>query len=87
MRTAKIVAAVSMKINTGNYETIEVTKSIETEVTFEKPEELTEKSKGMDKTVTLLLKEEAEYAMTQLGRKRMVKVNGKDVPVGTFDTV
>jgi len=87
MRTAKIVAAVSMKINTGNYETIEVTKSIETEVTFEKPEELVEKSKGMDKTVTALLKEEAEYVMTQLGRKRMVKVNGKDVPVGTFDTV
>lgn len=87
MRTAKISSAVSMKINTGNYETIEVSKSIETEVQFEKTEELTEKSKGMDKMALIMLKEDAELVCAQLNRRRHKKVNGKDVQIGLFDEV
>jgi hypothetical protein len=86
MRTAKISTTVSMKVNTGNYETVEVAKSIETDVTFEKVEELAEKSKNLDKTAFLMLKEETEYMLTQLGRKRHIKVNGKELPIGLFDS-
>jgi hypothetical protein len=87
MRTAKISTLVSIKINTGNYETLEVSKSIETEVTFDKPEELTEKSKGLDRTAASMLKDEAEYICTQLGRRRVVKVGSKETPVGLFELI
>lgn len=87
MRTAKITTTATIKFNTGNFETIEVMKSVETEVTFEKPEELTEKSKNMDKMIVALLKDEAQFVCEQSGRQRIVKVGGVEKAIGLFDAI
>jgi len=87
MRTAKISSYSTIKINTGNYEILEVSKSIETEVTYEKPEELSAKSVALDKMLAAMLREEAEYMMKNLGRKRIVKAGGREVEAGLWDIV
>jgi len=85
MRTAKISSSATIKFNTGNYESLEVFKSVETEVSYDKPEELAEKSKSLDKLTHLLLKEEVEHMFAQTKRKRVAKVNGAEIPIGIWE--
>lgn len=65
-RTAKICSRISTKIGLPNYSSIEISKSIECEVTFSTPAELEAKSKGLDETVIALLKAESELAKAKL---------------------
>jgi hypothetical protein len=71
---------VSLKINCGNYETIDVSKMISTEIECE-PNELPEKSAKNDALAIALLKQEAEIVVQELGRRRIMKTNGVDTPV------
>lgn len=72
-RKATIASSITIKINIGNFEHIEVTKSITTEVEFEKSDELLAKSSKLDELVSTACKNEAEKVMSDTGRKRYVK--------------
>jgi hypothetical protein len=81
-RKARIKTGLSMKVNTGNYEVIEVSKEVEVDVEFSTTSELKEKSAGADKMVMALLKDELDAVCEKMGRARYFKINGKDCPVG-----
>jgi len=75
-----IQTTMSMKFSTGNWETLDCSKTMSTEIECD-PAELPEKSSKMDAIVILLLKNEAEAMMKELGRTRIMKMNGADTPV------
>lgn len=83
-RKVTLETSASLKINTGNYETVDVSKTLIMEIEFETPDELVEKSKKADNAVAALLRAEAEGMLEQLGRKRIMKVNGQDTPAELF---
>jgi hypothetical protein len=61
----------NVKINTGSYETIDVSKSIRVEVEYETMEELEKKSKSVDSVLAKLVKAEAETILKETGRTRV----------------
>lgn len=83
MRKAKIRSEITIKVNIGNFEHLEVTKEIETEVEFEKPDEMMAKSAKIDAAVAVACKNAVEVAMSEMGRKRYVKpgLTDKEVPL------
>lgn len=81
MRKVTLQSTASLKINTGNYETVDVSKTMSVEIEFEKPDELVEKSKNHDAVLIQMLKAEAESALEQIGRRRVMKIAGQDTPV------
>lgn len=83
-RKITLETSASLKINTGNYETVDVSKTLIMEIEFETPDELVEKSRKADNCVAALLRAEADGMLEQLGRKRIMKVNGVDTPVEIF---
>lgn len=68
MREAVVGTRASMKINAGNYESIEVSKMLEVEIEYETPEELKKKSKALDKCVTSLLQAERDEVLAATGK-------------------
>jgi hypothetical protein len=81
-RKAAIGTSMTLKVNTGNFETVEVSKHVYVEVDFEKPEDNIAKSRSMDRVVVRLLREEADCIMKELNRSRMAKVGGYEYKVG-----
>lgn len=75
---------VAIKVNTGNFETIDVTKTIRTDVEFEEMKELEKKSVALDAVVIKLAKEEAEAALRETGRSRYVKTGNTESKVDTW---
>ena len=85
-RKITIETSVFLKVNTGNFESVDLAKTVKEEVEFETPQELLEKSKKLDNMAAILLKQEAEVMMAQLGRKRIMKIGGQDTPVAMFES-
>jgi len=83
-RKISLETSASLKINTGNYETVDVSKTVVMEIEFETADELIEKSKKADNMVAALLRAEAEGMLEQLGRKRIMKIAGQDTPAELF---
>ena len=74
-----------LKINTGNYETLDLSKTVREEIEFETAAELVEKSKKLDNMAAALLKAEAETMIEQLGRRRIMKISGVETPVNLWE--
>lgn len=72
-RIATLESTISIKINTGNFESLDVTKSVKTDVEYADPEDLKKKQEGFDKSVIDATKAEAERTMEATGRKRKLK--------------
>lgn len=83
MKKARIETHLGLKINVGNYETVDVAKTIAADVEFETPEELQEKSAKMDKLVSLLVKQEAEILLQETNKKRFMG----GVEIGLWDEI
>ena len=75
-----IQTTVTVKLACGNFESADVTKMMVTEVECE-PSELPEKSAKMDALICVLVKQEAETVMQELGRRRVMKLNGSETPI------
>ena len=75
-----VQTTVTLKIATGNFESVDVTKMMVTEVECE-PAELPEKSAKMDGLACMLVKQEAEIVLQELGRRRVMKLNGSETPI------
>ena len=67
-----IQQSATVKVNTGNYENIEVTESIEAEVEYENTDELKKKGAGMASALAMLLKSSTEKMLQETNRKRVV---------------
>jgi len=80
-RKATIEKSAFLKINTGNFESVDVHMAVKEEIEFETPQELVEKTKKLDNMLIALLKNEAEASLTQMGRHRIMKINGVETPV------
>jgi len=85
-RKVTVETSVYLKVNTGNYETLDFSKTVKSEIEYETPEELIEKSKKLDNMAAVLLKNEADALMETLGRKRIMKINGADTPVKLWES-
>ncbi len=83
-RTAQIETSCAIKINTGNFETFDVSKRLVVEIEYESPKELAEKSEKVDALVIKMTQHEADLGLERMGRKRYAKVNGKDIVCGTW---
>lgn len=57
-RKARIGTRASIKVNLGNYESLEVSKHLEVDIEFADVEELASKSASLDRTITQLLQEQ-----------------------------
>lgn len=85
-RKITLETSVFLKINTGNFESIDVSKTVREEVEFDTPAELIEKSKKLDNMAQTLLKAEAEAMMEQLGRRRIMSIGGTATPVNLWES-
>jgi hypothetical protein len=83
-RTIKVVTSVSVKVNVGNFETLEVMKSIDADVEFSSHEELCTKSSNLDKLAASLLRSAVEQQCEDLGRNRKFKLGGREIPVSLW---
>lgn len=83
-REIKIVSSVVLKINVGNFETLEVMKSVEADVEFSSQEELCSKSSKLDRIVANLVKTASEFQCAELGRNRQFKLGGHEIPVSLW---
>lgn len=83
-REIKLVSSVSLKINIGNFETLEVMKSAEAQVEFSSQEELCKKSSALDRIVGTLVKNAAEHQLADMGRDRIFKLGGHEIPVSLW---
>ena len=68
----------SVKINTGNFETVDCSKTIRKKITFETEEELAKKSAAIDAVLIKFVKTEAEMALRETGRRRIIKPNPQE---------
>jgi hypothetical protein len=66
----KISSSCTLKINTGNFESLDVGKAIEVEIEVASPAEIPEKSSKISASLVAMLKNEAEATMQSLGRNR-----------------
>jgi hypothetical protein len=80
-REIKLVSTVSLKINVGNFETLEVMKSVEADVDFSSQEELCQKSSTLDRIVATLVKNAADHQCADMARNRYFKLGGHEIPV------
>jgi len=82
---AKIQSSVSIKVNTGNFESLDFSTSLEVEFTPEAGKDvktqLTEKSVKINSLVLQMLKQEVEQGMKDLGRQRFDKGQQKTIPL------
>ncbi len=85
-RKVTIEKSATLKIATGNFESVDVSMAVKEEIEFETPAELVEKTKKLDNMLIALLKNEAEAALAQMGRCRVMKINGKDTPVELWES-
>ena len=83
-RKIKVVSGVTLKVNLGNYETLEVIKSVETDIEFESREELAEKSANLNRLVTTLVKDAVDQGCEDMKRERCFKLGSQDIPVSTW---
>lgn len=81
MRKVTVEKTAFLKINTGNFESVDVSMAVKEEIEFETSEDLIEKTKKLDNMLIALLKKEAEASLTQMGRSRIMKINGVETPV------
>jgi hypothetical protein len=84
MRKAEIETTISIKINTSNFEVLDVIKTIKTEVEFERIEDLRTKSAALDKLTIDLAKAEAEAALSETGRSRYAKSGNSEGKIDTW---
>jgi len=84
-RVAQIETSCAIKINTGNFETVDVSKRLVVEVEYGTPKELAEKSAKVDALVVKMTQHEAELGLQRMGRKRYAKVGGKEFECGTWE--
>jgi hypothetical protein len=68
----------TVKINTGNFETIDASKTIRKKITYETEEELAKKSAAIDAVLIKFVKAEAETALRETGRRRVIKPNPQE---------
>ena len=81
----KLTASASMRFNTGNYEWIDVSKSMDLEIEFSSPEELAKISAKLDGRVIELIKAEIEMIMKETNRTRCALINGKTTPIALWE--
>ena len=84
-RTAQIETSCSIKINTGNFETLDVSKKMVVDIEFGSPEEFINKSKKVDAILINLVQKEAEVALERMGRSRCAKAKGQEFKVGLWE--
>ena len=75
----KIGSTCSVKINTGNYETVDVSKTIEVEFEVGSSKDVPVKSAKVAETVTRMLKTEVEATLKSMGRQRYDSKTGKQI--------
>ena len=68
----------NVKINTGNFETIDISKSIRVEIEYDNADEILKKSKAVDALVAKAVKAEGELLLKETGRVRVVKANAAE---------
>lgn len=82
---AKIQSAASIKVNTGNFESLDFSTFIEFEFTPEAGKDvktqIMEKSMKLNAIVIQMLKQEVEDGMKSLGRERFDKEKQKRIPL------
>ena len=74
-RITVVDSSVSIKINVGNFETIDVSKSAKIEIEFSTPDELVQKSAKFDAHLIKMVKALAEETLKETGRSRRTKEN------------
>lgn len=77
-RKITIETTAHIKVNTGNFETIDVSKTLRAEVEYANAEELLKKSQSMDAICTKMAKIEAELVLKETGRQRVIKPNAQE---------
>jgi len=82
---AKIQSHVSIKVNTGNFESVDFSTSLEVNFDPEPGKEvktqIMEKSARVNALVVQLLKQQVEEGMKSLGRERFDKGQQKRIPL------
>lgn len=71
-RKATIEKGAVLKINTGGYENVEISQSIEVEVEFADATELRKKSDAVTSELLACLKSDAEQTLKETNRRRVV---------------
>lgn len=72
-RTATIDSTIAIKINIGNFESLDISKTIKLDIEFDSPETLAKKQAGLDKMLIDAVKSQVETVLSATGRKRMTK--------------
>jgi len=75
----KIGSTCSVKINTGNYETVDISKTVEVEFDVSSSKDVPAKSARISDTVTRMLKTEVEATLKSMGRQRYDSKTGKQI--------
>lgn len=70
-KTMSATKTISLKINTGNFETVDITQSISGDIEYATKDELMAKNNGMTRCCIELVKDSAEKTLEILGRHRM----------------
>jgi hypothetical protein len=71
-RKINIEKSAGLKIRTGNYETVEVSESIRTDIEFESVDELKKKDEALTSLLVSLLRKTAEDVMGGTSKHRIV---------------
>ena len=75
----KIRSSVTIRVNTGNYESVEFSKSMEAEFTCKSEGDLEAKQRKLDAVVLGDLMRSAEKDMSEMGRKRFHSDQQKEI--------
>ena len=81
MKTATIESTISIKVNTGNYETVDITKTFKCDIEYNTGEERDKIQSALDAKVIQYTKDLAEKTLAEMGRTRISKSNGADKEV------
>ena len=71
-RKVTIKKTAAIIVNTGGYENLSVSQTLESEIEFSNIDELKQKDKNLTLVLDMLLKKTAEETLKQTGRQRIV---------------
>lgn len=81
MKKVTLTSSATLKINVGNFESIDIHKTLISEIEYEDSKDVAEKSANADRMLASMIKTEAELLLKQWDRSRIMRINGHDTPV------